>query len=65
MQNRVALAQPILPDLVKRRGSDGEEEVRIPSVLMIVNLYSPDGSRDNLYLSNYADDSSFAMSWPG
>ena len=25
-----------------------------PSVLMIVNLFSPDGSRDNLYLSNYA-----------
>jgi multidrug efflux pump len=25
-----------------------------PSVLMIVNLYSPDHSRDNLYLSNYA-----------
>jgi multidrug efflux pump subunit AcrB len=25
-----------------------------PSVLMIVNLFSPDKSRDNLYLSNYA-----------
>src|SRR5262249_22173735 len=25
-----------------------------PSVLMIVNLFSPDSSRDNLYLSNYA-----------
>ena len=25
-----------------------------PSILMIVNLFSPDGSRDNLYLSNYA-----------
>ena len=25
-----------------------------PSMLMIVNLFSPDGSRDNLYLSNYA-----------
>ena len=25
-----------------------------PSVLMIVNLFSPDDSRDNLYLSNYA-----------
>ena len=25
-----------------------------PSVLMIVNLFSPDNSRDNLYLSNYA-----------
>ena len=25
-----------------------------PSVLMIVNLFSPDDTRDNLYLSNYA-----------
>lgn len=52
VQNRVALAQPILPDLVKRRGVAVKK--KSPSVLMIVNLYSPDGSRDNLYLSNYA-----------
>ncbi|HEY2761175.1 MAG TPA: efflux RND transporter permease subunit, partial [Pirellulales bacterium] len=52
VQNRVALAQPILPDLVKRRGVTVKK--KSPSVLMIVNLYSPDESRDNLYLSNYA-----------
>jgi multidrug efflux pump len=52
VQNRVALAQPILPDLVKRRGVTVKK--KSPSVLMIVNLFSPDGSRDNLYLSNYA-----------
>src|SRR5438477_8164748 len=52
VQNRVALAQPILPDLVKRRGVTVKK--KSPSVLMIVNLYSPDNSRDNLYLSNYA-----------
>jgi len=52
VQNRVSLAQPILPDLVKRRGVTVKKKA--PSVLMIVNLYSPDGSRDNLYLSNYA-----------
>src|SRR5579864_943049 len=52
VQNRVALAQPILPDLVKRRGVTVKK--KSPSVLMIVNLYSPDRSRDNLYLSNYA-----------
>jgi multidrug efflux pump len=52
VQNRVALAQPILPDLVKRKGVTVKK--KSPSVLMIVNLYSPDGSRDNLYLSNYA-----------
>ncbi len=52
VQNKVALAQPILPELVKRRGVMVKK--KSPSVLMIVNLYSPDGSRDNLYLSNYA-----------
>jgi multidrug efflux pump len=52
VQNRVALAQPILPDLVKRRGVTVKK--KSPSVLMIVNLFSPDHSRNNLYLSNYA-----------
>src|SRR4051812_27382498 len=52
VQNRVNLAQPILPDLVKRRGVTVKK--KSPSTLMIVNLYSPDGSRDGLYLSNYA-----------
>ena len=52
VQNRVALAQPILPGLVQRRGVTVKK--KSPSVLMIVNLFSPDNSRDNLYLSNYA-----------
>ncbi len=52
VQNRVALAQAILPDLVQRRGVTVKK--KSPSVLMIVNLYSPHGTRDNLYLSNYA-----------
>src|SRR5829696_8879550 len=52
VQNKVALAQPILPDLVKRRGVTVKK--KSPSILMIVNLFSPDQSRDNLYLSNYA-----------
>src|SRR6516162_2687666 len=56
VQNRVNLAQPILPDLVKRRGVTVKK--KSPNVLMIVNLFSPDDSgqnmRDNLYLSNYA-----------
>src|SRR5262249_10773526 len=52
VQNRVALAQPILPDLVKRRGVTVKK--KSPSVLMIVNLFSPGGTRDSLYLSNYA-----------
>src|SRR5712672_1032108 len=52
VQNRVNLAQPILPDLVKRRGVTVKK--KSPTVLMIVNLYSPDDSRDSLYLSNFA-----------
>jgi multidrug efflux pump subunit AcrB len=52
VQNRVALAQPILPDLVKRKGVAVKK--KSPAVLMIVNLFSPQGSQDNLYLSNYA-----------
>ncbi len=52
VQNRVALAQPVLPGLVTRRGVNVKK--KSPSVLMIVNLFSPDNSRDNLYLSNYA-----------
>jgi len=52
VQNRASLAQPILPELVQRRGVTVKK--KSPSVLMIVNLFSPDRSRDNLYLSNYA-----------
>ncbi|MFL5330106.1 MAG: efflux RND transporter permease subunit [Gemmataceae bacterium] len=52
VQNRVALAEPVLPDLVRRRGVTVRK--KSPTVLMIVNLYSPNGTRDNLYLSNYA-----------
>lgn len=52
VQNRVALAQPVLPELVRRRGVTVKK--KSPTVLMIVNLFSPDQSRSNLYLSNYA-----------
>jgi len=52
VQNRVALAQPNLPDLVQRRGVAVKKKAS--SVLMIVNLYSPDDTRSSLYLSNYA-----------
>src|SRR5262249_20564901 len=52
VQNGEALAEPILPVLVKRRGISAKK--KSPNVLMIVNLFSPDNSRNNLYLSNYA-----------
>src|SRR5207253_1446571 len=52
VQNRVALAQPVLPDLVKRNGVTVKK--KSTSTLMIINLFSPDESRNDLYLSNYA-----------
>src|SRR5438046_2764483 len=52
VQNRESLAEPILPDLVKRRGISVKK--KSPNVLMIVNLVSKDSSRTSLELSNYA-----------
>ncbi len=52
VQNRVALAQPTVPDIVKRLGVTVKK--KSPSILMIVNLFSPGGNYDALYLSNYA-----------
>ncbi|HEY1377769.1 MAG TPA: efflux RND transporter permease subunit, partial [Gemmataceae bacterium] len=52
VQNRESLAEPILPDLVKRRGISVKK--KSPNVLMIVNLFSTDDSRTALELSNYA-----------
>ena len=52
VQNRESLAEPILPDLVKRRGISVKK--KSPNVLMIVNLVSTDTSRSDTELSNYA-----------
>src|SRR5262249_16228968 len=51
-QNRAALAIPTLPDTVKLSGITVRKGAA--SVLMIVNLTSPDNRYDRLYLSNYA-----------
>ena len=52
VQNRVSLANPVLPNLVQRRGVLVKK--KSPSTLMIINLFSPDGSHDAIDLSNYA-----------
>src|SRR2546428_6858297 len=52
VQNRESLAEPILPELVKRRGISVKK--KSPNVLMIVNLFSKNESRNDLELSNYA-----------
>jgi multidrug efflux pump len=51
-QNRVSIAEAKLPDEVKRQGVTTKK--KSPSILLAVNLISPDDSRDVLYLSNYA-----------
>jgi len=51
-QNRVQDALPRLPVDVQRLGVQVRKAT--PSILLAVHLYSPDKSRDTLYLSNYA-----------
>jgi multidrug efflux pump subunit AcrB len=52
VQNRVAVAEPRLPEEVRRLGVTVRKNS--PDMLMVIHLSSPDGSRDQLYLSNYA-----------
>ncbi len=52
VNNRVAVAEPRLPEEVRRYGITARKQA--PDLTMVVNLFSPDGSRDTLYLSNYA-----------
>ncbi len=52
VQNRVALALPVIPQLVQSEGILVRK--MSPNTLMIVNLISPDNSFDSIYLSNYA-----------
>src|SRR5262245_4495784 len=52
VQNRVAIAQPRLPVDVRNIGVTVTKSS--PDLLMVVHLYSPDKSRDSLFISNYA-----------
>jgi multidrug efflux pump subunit AcrB len=52
VQNRVSLALPVIPALVQNEGINVRK--MSPNTLMIVNLISPKGEYDNLFLSNYA-----------
>ena len=52
VQNRIAIAEPRLPEEVRSIGVTVKK--RSPDMLVAANLYSPDGSRDKLYLTNYA-----------
>ncbi|MGA3307957.1 MAG: multidrug efflux RND transporter permease subunit [Xanthobacteraceae bacterium] len=52
VQNRVAVATPRLPADVRNIGVVVQKSS--PDLMMVVHLYSPDKSRDALFISNYA-----------
>lgn len=52
VQNRVALATPRLPVSVTQTGVS--VRARSSSMLMGVAIYSPEGTRDEIFISNYA-----------
>ncbi|HBR26341.1 MAG TPA: hydrophobe/amphiphile efflux-1 family RND transporter [Rhizobiales bacterium] len=52
VQNRVSTALPRLPDEVRSIGVTVTKQS--PDLMMVIHLSSPDGSRDLLYISNYA-----------
>ncbi len=53
VQNRVQLATPRVPEEVSKYGISVNKQST--SLILAVNLISPDGSRDDLFLSNYID----------
>ncbi len=52
VQNRVSVAEPRLPEDVRRLGVTVRKAS--PDLMMVVHMISPDGSRDQQYISNYA-----------
>jgi len=52
VQNRAKLAEPKLPEEVRREGVKVKK--KSPNIVLIASLYSPDGRFDELFMSNYA-----------
>jgi hydrophobe/amphiphile efflux-1 (HAE1) family protein len=52
VQNRVAVAEPRLPEDVRRLGISVRKAS--PDLMMVVHMTSPDDTRDQQYISNYA-----------
>ncbi|MEM7745656.1 MAG: efflux RND transporter permease subunit, partial [Pseudomonadota bacterium] len=52
VQNRVSIAEPRLPEQVRRLGVVTQKAS--PDLLLVVHMFSPDGSRDDLYITNAA-----------
>ncbi|MEO8405258.1 MAG: multidrug efflux RND transporter permease subunit, partial [Chitinophagaceae bacterium] len=53
VQNRVSVAEPTLPDAVKRLGLTVRK--RNPSIMVALAFYSPDSSRNSTFLGNYVN----------
>jgi len=51
VQNRVSLAEPLLPEEVRRQGIKTEK--KSTNLTLMVNLISPDNRYDQIYMSNY------------
>lgn len=53
VQNRVSVAEPALPEIVKRLGLTVRK--RNPSIFLALALYSPNGTHDATFLGNFAN----------
>jgi HAE1 family hydrophobic/amphiphilic exporter-1 len=51
VQNRASVAEPALPDAVKRLGLVVRK--RNPSIMMVLAFYSPNGTHDPTFIGNY------------
>lgn len=52
VQNRVSIAEPRLPQEVRQIGVTVRKSS--PDLMLVIHLFSPDDSRDQLYIGNYA-----------
>lgn len=52
VQNRVKLAEPNLPEEVKRQGVNTKK--KSTNIILFISLFSPEGTYDEIFLSNYA-----------
>lgn len=53
VQNRVSVAEPSLPEIVKRLGITVRK--RNPSIFLAIALYSPNGTHDATFMGNFAN----------
>ncbi|MEO8473377.1 MAG: multidrug efflux RND transporter permease subunit [Chryseolinea sp.] len=53
VQNRVSVAEPTLPEIVKRLGLTVRK--RNPSIFLALGIYSPKGTHDGTFIGNFAN----------